>query len=281
MLYEIRMKNNRARRPPVVALGFILLSLSTWKAEGCCCSRSRSTPTGFNFAFSLRVSGRPFRMRPRRIPLPVRRPATNLIPSPHRRLIPSSARRMKPNNFGNIRKVNPTGASASTAKSDDLTCSGNHKYMVCCTMKACGLLTLPYLQDFCLLHDVLGVGASRQIAKNDLNRIKKYDPDIKISAKEYEMDAAVLAGTISFDHWWSFFTGAHQAVLADNLEKVKAKHTDWSPEQQLQVSIAAYNYGPGNVRTWENLDIGTTSNDYSNDVMARARFYRENGFING
>ncbi|XP_076804457.1 lysozyme g-like [Clavelina lepadiformis] len=176
---------------------------------------------------------------------------------------------MKPNNFGNIGKVNPTGASASTAKSDDLTCSGNHKYMVCC---------------LCSLHDVLGVRASRQIAKNDLNRIKKYDPDIKISAKEYEMDAAVLAGTISSDNWWFFFTGAHQAGrknLADNLERVKAKHTDWSPEQQLQVSIAAYNYGPGNVRTWENLDIGTTSNDYSNDVMTRARFYRENGFING
>lgn len=35
--------------------------------------------------------------------------------------------------------------------------------------------------------------------------------------------------------------------------------------------VAAYNFGVSNVRSWEGLDRGTTGNDYSNDVMARAQ----------
>lgn len=36
--------------------------------------------------------------------------------------------------------------------------------------------------------------------------------------------------------------------------------------------VAAYNFGIGNVRSWENLDVGTTGVDYSNDVIARAQW---------
>lgn len=36
--------------------------------------------------------------------------------------------------------------------------------------------------------------------------------------------------------------------------------------------VAAYNFGVGNVRSWDHLDVGTTHNDYSNDVIARAQW---------
>ncbi len=35
--------------------------------------------------------------------------------------------------------------------------------------------------------------------------------------------------------------------------------------------VAAYNFGVSNVRSWDRLDIGSTGNDYSNDVIARAQ----------
>ena len=37
-------------------------------------------------------------------------------------------------------------------------------------------------------------------------------------------------------------------------------------------AVAAYNFGVGNVQSWGGLDIGSTGNDYSNDVMARAQY---------
>lgn len=42
--------------------------------------------------------------------------------------------------------------------------------------------------------------------------------------------------------------------------------------------ISAYNAGVGNVRTYEGMDIGTTGNDYANDVVARAQWFKRNGF---
>ena len=37
-------------------------------------------------------------------------------------------------------------------------------------------------------------------------------------------------------------------------------------------AVAAYNFGVKNVQSWDGLDRGTTGNDYSNDVMARAQY---------
>ena len=42
--------------------------------------------------------------------------------------------------------------------------------------------------------------------------------------------------------------------------------------------MAAYNFGVGNVQSWGGLDIGSTGNDYSNDVMARAQYLKSQGW---
>ncbi|KAH0624621.1 hypothetical protein JD844_032279 [Phrynosoma platyrhinos] len=42
--------------------------------------------------------------------------------------------------------------------------------------------------------------------------------------------------------------------------------------------ISSYNAGTKNVQTYDRLDVGTTKNDYANDVVARAMFYKRNGY---
>ncbi|XP_061173570.1 glycine, glutamate and proline-rich protein-like [Saccostrea echinata] len=60
-------------------------------------------------------------------------------------------------------------------------------------------------------------------------------------------------------------------VLIPNINSMKTKFPEWTPEQQLQGAIAAYNTGPGRVSSWNTVDQHTTHGDYSNDVIARAQ----------
>ncbi|XP_059147222.1 glycine, glutamate and proline-rich protein-like [Physella acuta] len=67
-------------------------------------------------------------------------------------------------------------------------------------------------------------------------------------------------------------------LLVPYINQVHAKHPSWSQHQALQGGCAAYNSGVSNVQTWGGLDIGTTGNDYSNDVIARAQWLHHNGW---
>lgn len=46
----------------------------------------------------------------------------------------------------------------------------------------------------------------------------------------------------------------------------------------VSAAISAYNAGAKNIRTYDGLDTGTTHNDYANDVVARATFFKRNGY---
>lgn len=61
--------------------------------------------------------------------------------------------------------------------------------------------------------------------------------------------------------------------IKSNLWQVSKDHPLWSLASQWRGAIAAYNCGPGNIKTIEHMDEGTTHNDYSADVWERARFY--------
>ena len=63
------------------------------------------------------------------------------------------------------------------------------------------------------------------------------------------------------------------AILSANLHTIKDRHPNWTAAIQLQGAIAAYNVGCGNIQTEDGIDLGTTHNDYSNDVWARAQYY--------
>jgi peptidoglycan hydrolase-like protein with peptidoglycan-binding domain len=182
----------------------------------------------------------------------------------------AAARASNPNAI--LSKYHPTGASAVTARQDGLQA---------------------------------GVAASHKMAKTDLARIKQYAPAFEAAGKKYNLPPALLAAIASResrggaaldsrgygDHgngfglmqvdkrYHSLKGGPHSAahidqaagILKSYLNQVKANHPSWPPEQQLRGAVAAYNSGVSNVQTIKNMDVGTTGNDYSNDVWARAQ----------
>ena len=62
-------------------------------------------------------------------------------------------------------------------------------------------------------------------------------------------------------------------ILADFLAQIERKHPAWSEWQTLKGAVAAYNAGVKNIQTLDGMDIGTTHNDYSNDIWARAQYF--------
>ena len=66
-------------------------------------------------------------------------------------------------------------------------------------------------------------------------------------------------------------------ILIDTINCVARKHSSWKLEQKTKGGISGYNAGCGNVQTYDGMDIGTTGNDYSSDVVSRANYYRDNG----
>ncbi|MET0406663.1 MAG: transglycosylase SLT domain-containing protein [Cystobacter sp.] len=151
----------------------------------------------------------------------------------------------------------------------------------------------------------VGVAASQALALEDLPRLKPYAPLFLSAGKKHDLPPALLAAiasresrggsALSSDGWGDNHNGfglmqvdknshtpaggprslAHleQAtrILKDSVQAVARKHSDWSAEQKLRGGVAAYNVGVGNVRTLAGMDRGTTGDDYSSDVWARAR----------
>ncbi|MFP2930943.1 peptidoglycan-binding protein [Pyxidicoccus sp. 3LG] len=182
----------------------------------------------------------------------------------------SASRASNPNAI--LSSYRPTGASAATARQDGLSA---------------------------------GVGASQKMARTDLPKIKKYADEFAAAGKKHGLPPALLAaiasresrggsaldrtghgdggngfGLMQVDHRYHKtrggpFSAEHidqaAGILKGMLNQVKAKHPDWSEAQQLRGAVAAYNSGVGNVQTIKNMDVGTTGNDYSNDVWARAQ----------
>ncbi|TSC32837.1 peptidoglycan-binding protein [Corallococcus sp. Z5C101001] len=150
-----------------------------------------------------------------------------------------------------------------------------------------------------------GVAASTKMAQTDLARLQKFKGNIEAAAQKYGLPPALLAaiasresragaaldrngrgdggngfGVMQVDRRYHTPKGTptgqehiNQAasILKGFVNDIKKAHPNWSEAQQLRGAVAAYNSGPGNVRTLQNMDVGTTGNDYSNDVWARAQ----------
>ncbi|KAI8514393.1 hypothetical protein Bbelb_087170 [Branchiostoma belcheri] len=188
-------------------------------------------------------------------------------------------------NYGNIMNVDTTGASERTARQDE-----NAKHLI-------------------------GVPASQQLARNDLSRLNNYKSQIDEAAADKNMDPAIIAAIISResragnvldangwgDHGNGFglmqvdrryhtpvggpYSTEHMKqatqILIDTINCVKNEHSDWTAEMALKGGISGYNAGCDNVQTYEGMDVGTTFDDYANDVVARAQWLRGQGFGQG
>ncbi|XP_074486631.1 lysozyme g-like isoform X1 [Sebastes fasciatus] len=191
--------------------------------------------------------------------------------------------------YGDIMKVETSGASKETAKQDGLNYSGKK--------------------------------ASHTMAKTDAERMEEYRSMINRVGEKYEIAPALIAAIISRESragntiksqggWGDYNPGrrAHNAwglmqvdvnpdggghtkrgdwdseehlcqgteILVHFIKRIRDKFPDWSTEQKLKGGIAAYNMGDGNVDSYGKVDKKTTGEDYSNDVVARAQWYKNN-----
>uniref|UniRef100_A0A672FM39 Lysozyme g n=1 Tax=Salarias fasciatus TaxID=181472 RepID=A0A672FM39_SALFA len=184
--------------------------------------------------------------------------------------------------YGDITKVHTDGASKETAQAEKLEYSG--------------------------------VRASEKMAATDLEDMDQYKDMIKKVGRDLEIQPALIAGIISRESragtqlkngWgdngkaWGLMQvdvtpngGRHKPegdwdseehlrqatrILIGFIEKIQQKFPHWSKEEQLKGGIAAYNMGDGNVED-RNVDKKTTGKDYANDVVARAQWYKKNGY---
>ncbi|XP_073526630.1 lysozyme g-like [Phyllobates terribilis] len=67
-------------------------------------------------------------------------------------------------------------------------------------------------------------------------------------------------------------------ILASMFTAIHQKFPGFTKEDQMKGALAAYNAGPGNVTNLHDPDSRTTGKDYSNDVVARAKFFKRRGF---
>ncbi|XP_053311965.1 lysozyme g-like [Spea bombifrons] len=181
--------------------------------------------------------------------------------------------------YGDINLIPTTGASCSTSSQDSLA--------------------------YC------GVRASERMAQTDIQRVNNLKDKIKSVANKKGMDPAVIAGIISresrggsvlkngwgdggnawgvmqVDKRYHKILGAWNSeehisqgtdILIGMFNSIKNKFPNWTIHQHLKGAIAAYNTGSGRVSSFSGVDDSTTGKDYSNDVVARARFYRQNGY---
>ena len=176
-------------------------------------------------------------------------------------------------------EYDPTGASFVTARQDGLAQKG-----------------------------IVGVKASQRMAETDARNVLAHKEKLVTAARQFALPPALLAaiasresrggavlkggfgdggngfGLMQVDKRSHNLEGlpdpsslAHIMQAAGILETFRAqvarRHPDWPDERQLQGGVAAYNAGVGTVQTLEGMDKGTTGDDYSNDVWARARFF--------
>ncbi|XP_067416040.1 lysozyme g-like isoform X1 [Emydura macquarii macquarii] len=181
--------------------------------------------------------------------------------------------------YGNVNNVDTTGASCATASPEGLS--------------------------YC------GVSASQKIAEKDLTNMNTYKTIIKSAGQKKCVDPAVIAaiisreshaGTILSNGWGDYGYGfglmqvdrryhtivgqwnseehllQGTGILVSMIQGIQKKFPSWTMDQQLKGGISAYNAGLGNVQTYQYMDVGTTHNDYANDVVARAKYYKRNGY---
>ncbi|XP_061586190.1 lysozyme g-like [Cololabis saira] len=181
--------------------------------------------------------------------------------------------------YGDIGRVETSGASWETSQQDRLS--------------------------------VTGVSASHQMAQIDVGRMATYKTMIQRVGGRLGIDPALIAGIISresragnaLQNGWGDHGNAwglmqvdkrHHTIQGDwnseehlsqgtdilvyFIKRIQNKFPSWSREQQLKGGLAAYNMGDGNVHSYQDVDAQTTGRDYSNDVAARAQWYKRNGY---
>ncbi|KAK7116006.1 glycine, glutamate and proline-rich protein-like [Littorina saxatilis] len=185
------------------------------------------------------------------------------------------------NCFGNFMNLHPTGSSAQTARQDGISGGGvaasqrmvANDYAELNKRKSCYVTAG---NKNCVHPAVIAGIASRETRGGSvIARTGGWgDNHHAYGIMQCDGGASGLGSTCTKYHWDSceHIDMMVRILLVPYIKTIQHKHSSWAPEQQLQGAVSAYNAGTGNVATFSGMDLGTTGNDYSNDVMARAQY---------
>ncbi|XP_069732439.1 lysozyme g-like [Phaenicophaeus curvirostris] len=181
--------------------------------------------------------------------------------------------------YGSVNRIQTSGASSKTARAEGLSYSG--------------------------------VQASEKIAERDLGAMNQYKTLIKKVGEKLCIEPALIAGIISRESHagkvlknglgdngngfglmqvdrrshtpvgqWDSEAHLNQGttILIEMIKSIQKKFPNWSKDKQLKGGISAYNAGVKNVQSYDRMDIGTTNDDYANDVAARAQYFKKHGY---
>ncbi|RUS83812.1 hypothetical protein EGW08_008424, partial [Elysia chlorotica] len=148
-----------------------------------------------------------------------------------------------------------------------------------------------------------GVAASEREVRYDLPELDKRRTCYQQVADENCIQASVIAALASRESRGGkllYSTGGYGdggrawgILQCDTLASgMNCKACDWDscchirmmvsqllvPNIDAVSGVAAYNFGVSNVQTWGGLDKGSADDDYSNDVMARAKYLYNHGW---
>ncbi|XP_055864190.1 glycine, glutamate and proline-rich protein-like [Biomphalaria glabrata] len=171
--------------------------------------------------------------------------------------------------YGDVNDLKPTGRKkggvAASNKMIQADMASLTKYRECFQKVA---------DKFCIQASILGAIASRESRGGALLDKTKGFGDKGNAWGIMQCDIRYSGLNCTSVPWNSC---AHIEMMTGQLiipfmKQVKKKHRKWPAAKQLQGGVAAYNFGVKNVKSWAGLDSGSTGNDYSNDVIARAKW---------
>lgn len=175
-----------------------------------------------------------------------------------------------------LKNYTPTGASNQTSSAEGISAHGPHVSTLLAERDYNRIIALKHLFEAASAISALPPAVLAAIASRESHC------GLLLDKKGYG-DNGNAYGICQIDkRAYPIHTGAPDSqchlnqvatILFSNLNYIRQHHPDWSEAIQLQGAIAAYNVGCGNIKTVEGIDIGTTHNDYSNDVWARAQYY--------
>ncbi|KAG7486174.1 lysozyme g-like [Solea senegalensis] len=191
--------------------------------------------------------------------------------------------------YGDIAKVSANGASKETAKQDKL---GYHGVSASQTMAETDRERMEKYRTIIYrvakdkdIHPALIAGIiSRESRAGHTLIDGGGDWDSKRGAYNgfglMQVDVNPNGGNHTAIGEWDSEVHLRQAtnILIGHIQTIRNKFPGWCTEQKLKGGIAAYNMGPRNVHSYDRVDENTTGGDYSNDVVARAQWYIDNGF---
>ncbi|KAK0130641.1 Lysozyme g [Merluccius polli] len=131
-----------------------------------------------------------------------------------------------------------------------------------------------------LLDDFAGAIAAYNMGDDNVDSYENVDQHTTGGDYSNDVDVNPNGGNHKAEGKWDSEEHLNQAtgILVDFIKKIQNKFPNWGAEQKLKGAIAAYNMGDGNVHSYENVDQHTTGGDYSNDVTARAQWYKRHGY---